>query len=120
MAIFQKPPSTPEELEAAKPLELSPEEVLKFDEAEWYERAYRGDAPQLTPRAVLMGTILGFFLSFTNVYIGLKTGWFLGVALTACILSYAIWSFLRTTGLAKSDMTILENNCMQSTASSAG
>ncbi len=120
MAFFQKPPSTPEELEAAKPLALSPEEVLEFDEAEWYERAYRGDAPQLTGRAIAMGTVLGFFLSFTNVYIGLKTGWFLGVALTACILSYAIWSFLRTTGLAKSDMTILENNCMQSTASSAG
>lgn len=120
MAIFQKPPSTPEEIEAAKPLELSPEQVLEFDEAEWYERAYRGDAPQLTGRAILMGTVLGFFLSFTNVYIGLKTGWFLGVALTACILSYAIWSFLRTVGLAKTDMTILENNCMQSTASSAG
>lgn len=120
MALFQKPPTTPEELEAAKPLALSPEEVLNFDEAEWYERAYKGDAPQLTARAVLMGTGLGFFLSFTNVYIGLKTGWFLGVALTACILSYAIWGFLRTVGLAKSEMTILENNCMQSTASSAG
>jgi uncharacterized oligopeptide transporter (OPT) family protein len=120
MSIFQKPPSTPEELEAARPLELSPEEVLKFDEAEWYARAYRGDAPQLTARAIAMGTVLGFFLSFTNVYIGLKTGWFLGVALTACILSYAIWSFLRTVGVAKTDMTILENNCMQSTASSAG
>lgn len=120
MAFFQQPPVTPEELEAAKPLAIPPEQVLEFDEREWYERAYRGDAPQLTFRAVAMGTGLGFFLSFTNVYIGLKTGWFLGVALTACILSYAIWSFLRTVGLAKTDMTILENNCMQSTASSAG
>ncbi len=120
MAFFQKPPQTPEELEAAKPLDIPPEQVLGFDEKEWYERAYRGDAPQLTGRAVLMGTVLGFFLSFTNVYIGLKTGWFLGVALTACILSYAIWSFFRSAGLARTDMTILENNCMQSTASSAG
>ncbi len=120
MAFFQQPPVTPEELEAARPLAIPPEQVLEFDEREWYERAYRGDAPQLTFRAIAMGTGLGFFLSFTNVYIGLKTGWFLGVALTACILSYAIWSFLRTVGVAKSDMTILENNCMQSTASSAG
>lgn len=121
MPVFQEPPTTPEALEAAKPLEIPPEEVLTFDEDEWYRRAYRGDhAPQLTVRAVLMGTVLGFFLSFTNVYIGLKTGWFLGVALTACILSFAVWGGLRKVGLAKTDMTILENNCMQSTASSAG
>ncbi len=121
MSIFQAPPRTPEELEASKPLAISPEEVLAFDEDEWYRRAYRGsDAPQLTVRAVVMGTVLGFFLSFTNVYIGLKTGWFLGVALTACILSYAVWNGLRATGLVKGQMTILENNCMQSTASSAG
>ncbi len=86
MSVFQEPADTPE-----KPLEIPPEQVLGFDEAEWYARAYRRDAPQLTLRAVLMGTVLGFFLSFTNVYIGLKTGWFLGVNLTACILSYAIW-----------------------------
>jgi OPT family oligopeptide transporter len=95
--------------------------VLTFDEYLWSRRAYRGDdVPQLTFRSVALGTVLGFFLSFTNVYIGLKTGWFLGVALTACILSYAIWTFMRKVGVAKSEMTILENNCMQSTASSAG
>ena len=100
MPVFQEPPTTPEALEAAKPLEIPPEEVLTFDEDEWYRRAYRGDhAPQLTVRAVLMGTVLGFFLSFTNVYIGLKTGWFLGVALTACILSFAVWGGLRKVGL---------------------
>lgn len=120
MSLFQTPPTTPEEIEASKPLDIPPEQVLQIDEAEWYARVYRRGAPQLTLRAVAMGTGLGFFLSFTNVYIGLKTGWFLGVNLTACILSYAIWSSLRRTGLAKSDMTILENNCMQSTASSAG
>jgi len=121
MPILQEPPRTPEEIEKSRPLAIPPEEVLKFDEEEWYRHAYRGDdVPQLTLRAVLMGTVLGFLLSFTNVYIGLKTGWFLGVALTACILSYAIWSALKAVKLVKSDMTILENNCMQSTASSAG
>ena len=121
MALFQKPPVTEEEIAASRPLEMSPEEVVSLDEDEWYAKAYRGEkVPQLTVRAVLMGTALGFLLSFTNVYIGLKTGWFLGVALTACILSYAVWSTLRGLGLAKSEMTILENNCMQSTASAAG
>lgn len=120
MPFFQKPAETAEEIEASKPLEISPDEVLKFDEREWYERAYRGDASQLTVRAVVMGSVLGFFLSFSNVYIGLKTGWFLSVALTACILSYAVWNALRASGIVKGEMSILENNCMQSTASSAG
>jgi putative OPT family oligopeptide transporter len=59
-------------------------------------------------------------LSLTNLYIGLKAGWAFGVAITACILSYAIWTGLLKVGLARTPMTILENNCMQSTASSAG
>jgi len=75
---------------------------------------------QLTWRAVLMGSALGAVLSLTNLYIGLKSGWGMGVAITACILSYAIWTTFVKIGLAKTPMTILENNCMQSTASSAG
>ena len=97
----------------------TPEEI----ERQWYEQVYRerGDRmPQLTWRAVLMGSALGGVLSITNLYIGLKAGWGFGVAITACILSYAIWSALLRIGVARSPMTILENNCMQSTASSAG
>jgi OPT family oligopeptide transporter len=120
MPIFERPPTTPEELERSKPLELTPEQVQEFDERTWYERAFRGDAPQLTLRAVVMGTVLGFFLSFTNIYVGLKTGWFLGVALTACILSFASSNALFRVGIFKSKLTILESACMQSTASSAG
>jgi OPT family oligopeptide transporter len=121
MPLFQNAPSTPEEMERLKPLELSPEEVLKLDEREWYARAYRGDnTPQLTWRAVLMGAFLGFILAFTNLYIGLKAGWHLGVAITACILSFAVWNVFIRVGLAKTPMSILENNCMQSTASAAG
>ncbi len=120
MSVFQEPAETPEEIEASKPLDVPPETVLGFDEAEWYARAYRRDAPQLTVRAVVTGTILGFFLSFTNVYIGLKTGWFLGVNLTASILVYAIWSAILSAGTTKKPLSILEANCAVSTASSAG
>jgi uncharacterized oligopeptide transporter (OPT) family protein len=67
-----------------------------------------------------MGAALGVLLACANVYIGLKTGLHLGVALTACVLSYAGWGFFRRVGLARTPMTILENNCMQSTASAAG
>ena len=97
----------------------TPEEI----ERQWFEQVYkgRGDSmAQLTWRAVLMGSLLGGVLSLTNLYIGLKAGWGLGVAITACILSYAIWTGLYRLGLVKTPMTILENNCMQSTASSAG
>jgi uncharacterized oligopeptide transporter (OPT) family protein len=97
----------------------TPEEI----ERQWYEQVYRGRGDsmrQLTWRAVIMGSVLGGALSLTNLYIGLKAGWGFGVALTACILSYAIWTALYRVGLARSPMTVLENNCMQSTASSAG
>ena len=97
----------------------TPEEI----ERQWYEQVYRGHGDsmaQLTWRAVLMGSCLGGVLSLTNLYIGLKAGWGFGVAITASILSYAIWTSLLKVGLARTPMTILENNCMQSTASSAG
>jgi putative OPT family oligopeptide transporter len=121
MPLFQKAPTTQGELEQSKPLPIPPEVVGAMEEREWYERAFRGhDAVQLTPRAIAMGCVLGFFLAFTNVYVGLKTGWGLGVALTACITSFTVWSALLRLGIARTPMTILENNCMQSTASSAG
>lgn len=97
----------------------TPEQI----EDQWFEQVYkgRGDSmAQLTWRAVLMGSVLGGVLSLTNLYIGLKSGWGFGVAITACILSYAIWTSLYGAGIVKSKMTILENNCMQSTASAAG
>ncbi len=89
----------------------------------WYENVYQGDRmPQLTLRAIIMGMLLGGFMSLSNLYVGLKTGWGVGVAITACILSYAIWTTLRRffPRLISSNMSILENNAMQSTASSAG
>ena len=97
----------------------TPDEI----ERQWYDEVYRGrgdSMAQLTWRAVLMGSCLGSILSLTNLYIGLKAGWGFGVAVTSCILSYAIWTSLLRIGVAKTPMTILENNCMQSTASSAG
>src|ERR1700739_1102546 len=110
--------------EADRPLPVAaftgtPEEI----ERQWYEQVYRGHGDsmaQLTLRAVLMGACLGGVLSLTNLYIGLKAGWGFGVAITASILSYAIWAALHRAGIARTPMTILENNCMQSTASAAG
>ena len=97
----------------------TPEEI----ERQWFEKVYkgRGDSmAQLTWRAVIMGSLLGGVLSLTNLYIGLKAGWGFGVAITACILSYAFWTGLFRMRVVRTEMSILENNCMQSTASSAG
>jgi hypothetical protein len=79
----------------------TPEEI----ERQWYEQVYRGHGDsmaQLTWRAVLVGSCLGGVLSLTNLYIGLKAGWGFGVAITACILSHAIWTSLLKAGLAAS------------------
>src|SRR5512132_3775850 len=97
----------------------TPEEI----ERQWYERVYtgRGDRmSQLTWRAVLMGSALGGVLSLTNLYIGLKAGWGFGVAITACILSYAIWTTLHRIGIARTPMTVLEYDGRQAPASPGG
>lgn len=113
------PSPTLEDKFFAEGFQGTPEEI----ERQWFEHIYRGrgdSMAQLTWRAVLMGSVLGGVLALTNLYVGLKAGWGFGVAITACILSFSIWSFLRKIGLARTQMTILENNCMQSTASAAG
>ncbi len=121
MSLLQRPAGTPEDIAAGRPLAIQPAEVATFDEETWYRRAFRGeDAPQLTLRAVVMGSLLGFLLAFTNLYVGLKTGWGLGVAITACIVSFSLWNLCLRIGLARSPLSILESNCMQSTASAAG
>lgn len=99
--------------------DLDPADVAELDEAAWYATAYRGDQPQLTVRAVVTGLALGFVLAFANVYIGLTTGWFFGMALAACLASFAIWRGLAMVGLARTPLSLLEANCMQSTASAA-
>ena len=88
----------------------------------WFKHAYQGDRmPQLTFRAVAMGAVLGMLMSISNLYTTLKVGWSFGVAITSCVMSFVIWNALRSlTARRLSPMSILENNCMQSTASAAG
>ena len=108
--------------------DLPPEFVPLPDDASpqakdrhWYETCYMGDKmPQLTFRAVAMGAILGMLMSISNLYTTLKVGWSFGVAITSCVLSFVIWNSIRTVLRGVSNMSVLENNCMQSTASAAG
>ena len=85
----------------------------------WLKNVYKGDMPQLTLRSALTGMVLGGVLSLTNLYIGIKTGWTLGVGISSVILSFAFFKILSKLKLG-SPMTILENNAMQSIATSAG
>ena len=138
-------------------------------EIDWFRSVYAGDVPQFTLRSFVVGSFLGAFMAGSNLYVGLKTGWGLGVAITSCILSFALGSalsHLRSTANAAlrtgcyalivvvpvalaallapspriigavlaccagavwfvhrcftTNLTVLENNAMQSTASSAG
>ena len=103
--------------------ELTPEQVrsMSLEEKDrwWRAEVYKGDLPQLTIRSALTGMILGGILSLTNIYVGIKTGWGLGVGITSVIISYAAFKLLSRAGIG-SEMTILENNAMQSIATSAG
>ena len=98
----------------------APDESPVQTDARWLVEVYRGDEPQLTPRAILTGMLIGSVLAISNLYVGLKAGWALGVAITACVMSAAIWRGLYRIGLAKDSIRTLEQNCMQSTASAAG
>ena len=103
--------------------QLSPEEIRTWTREQkdrwWFENIYRGDLPQLTLRSGLTGFLLGGVLSATNLYVAGKTGVTLGVNLTSVILAFATFRLLARVGLGK-DFTILENNAMQSIATSAG
>jgi OPT family oligopeptide transporter len=90
-------------------------------EVDWYRRVYQGNVRQFTLRSFIVGSAIGAVMCLSNLYVGLKTGWGLGVAITACILSFAVYSTLSRVAprLFGKNLTMLENNAMQSTASSA-
>jgi uncharacterized oligopeptide transporter (OPT) family protein len=96
----------------------TPEEI----ERHWFENVYAGDRmPQLTPRALVMGMLLGMLMACSNVYVGLKSGWGMGVAITSCIMAWTAFAVLhRLMPRLFPPYSVLENNAMQSCASAAG
>ncbi|MBU6412144.1 MAG: OPT/YSL family transporter [Planctomycetes bacterium] len=101
---------------------LTDEQVQSMSRLEkdtwWLKNVFRGNMPQLTLRSALTGFLLGGVLSATNLYVGAKTGWTLGVGLTSVILAFAVYRVMARLGAR--DMTILENNASQSIATAAG
>lgn len=67
---------------------------------------------ELTPRAVLLGVILGLIFGASNVYLALKIGLTVSASIPIAVLAITIF---RTLGKS----TILENNIVQTTGSAA-
>ena len=117
-----------------RPADLPPRErpspVPPFDESpedaearRWLEEVYQGDkVRQLSVRSVVSGMAIGAVMSISNLYVGLKTGWGLGVTITSCIIAFAVFKALEAVipAYRKDHFTILENNTMSSAASAAG
>ncbi len=102
---------------------VSHEDNYERDAHQWLADVYQGDSVrQLSPRAIVSGMLIGGVMSISNVYVGLKTGWGLGVTITASIIAYALFRTLEAVSsrVRRDPFTILENYTMSSAASAAG
>ena len=50
------------------------------------------DEKQLTPRSIVIGSLVGSIVACTNIYIGLKIGWTFGASIVSAVLGFAIFS----------------------------
>ena len=71
----------------------------------WREHVYQGGARQLTVRAIIAGMLIGAVMCLSNLYVFLKTGWSLGVTITACILAFAVFGTLRSLKMLRGEFT---------------
>jgi len=94
--------------------------VAEDRETQWLASTYRTGVPQLTLRAILVGAALGAVMCLSNLYVFFKTGWSMGVTITAAILAFAFFRMLEAAGLTKKPLTALENNALTTVASGAG
>ena len=89
-------------------------------EADWLKRIYRPDEANLTVRAVIVGMLIGGAMCLSNLYVFFKTGWSMGVTLTACILAFGSFQLLQALRIVKKPLGVLENNALTTVASGAG
>lgn len=72
--------------------------------------------PELTVRAVLIGSLLGIVFAASSVYLGLKVGLTVSASIPIAVLSITLFKWMtRAFGLRGG--TILENNVVQTTGS---
>ena len=68
---------------------------------------------ELTFRGMFLGALITVIFTASNVYLGLKVGMTFASSIPAAVISMAILKFFK-------DSSILENNMVQTQASSAG
>src|SRR5881296_334118 len=73
--------------------------------------------PEFTPRALILGTILGMVFGASSLYLVLKVGLTVSASIPVAVISITFFRILSKLG--GKDATILENNIVQ-TAGSAG
>lgn len=103
-----------------KPAAQGSLEEVEAREQQWLREVYKGGRePEVTFRSVLLGAVIGALLCLSNVYVGFKTGWSLGVTITAAIMAFAVFKTLKTIlpFLIKTDMGMLETNALLTMAS---
>ena len=101
------------------PAGLSEDEQIAW----WLKNLYQGDRmPQMTARSIVGGMAIGGLMSISNLYVGLKTGWGLGVTVTAAVIAYAVFKSLEAIlpAVRRNPLTMLENCTVLTTASAAG
>ena len=89
-------------------------------ERHWLTHVYRPGQRQLTVRAVIVGMLLGAVMCLSNLYVFFKTGWSMGVTITAAILAFAVFKILEAARVIRQPLTALENNALTTVASGAG
>ncbi|HMG57053.1 MAG TPA: OPT family oligopeptide transporter [Kofleriaceae bacterium] len=99
-------------------LDEIPGAAVDAAERAWLRDVYRPDEPNLTLRSTIAGVLIGFVMSLSNIYVFFKTGWSLGVTLTACILGFA--AFRVAQALGARPLGVLENNALTTVASGTG
>src|SRR5205809_1176504 len=73
--------------------------------------------PEFTPRALMLGTILGMVFGASSLYLVLKVGLTVSASIPVAVISITLFKVLSKFG--RREATILENNIVQ-TAGSAG
>ncbi len=106
----------------ASPVHPGPESANPASEreADWLKRIYRPHEANLTVRAVIVGMLIGGAMCLSNLYVFFKTGWSMGVTLTACILAFGSFQLLQALRIVKKPLGVLENNALTTVASGAG
>ncbi len=95
-------------------------DALTIEHRRWLAEVDRSTEKQLTIRAVIAGMLIGMVMCLSNLYVVLKTGWSVGVTLTASIMGWAVVSALKKARLSNAPLGLLENGAIGSVASGAG